>query len=186
MRLFVALDIPAEVRERLAALVARLRSTAPARWTRVEGLHVTLKFVGESPPEKAEQIRNALSAVHPGKIVEMSFRGVGFFPNERRPRVFWAGIEANDALAVLAAEVDERLVPLGIPAESRPFHPHLTLARFDTPDGASALLRALEPLGAVEFGGARCSEFYLYRSRLLPGGAQYERLASYRFAEMAS
>jgi RNA 2',3'-cyclic 3'-phosphodiesterase len=184
MRLFVALDIPGEVRERLAALVARLRAAAAARWTRVEGLHVTLKFVGETPPEKAEQIRAALSAVHTGEVVELSFRGVGFFPNERRPRVFWAGIEANSALAALAGEVDARLAPLGIPAESRPFHPHLTLARFDSPDGAAALLRALEPLGPVEFGRARCAEFHLYRSRLLPGGAQYERLASFPFAEI--
>jgi len=186
VRVFVALDIPADVRERLGSLVGRLRGVAAARWTRIEGVHVTLKFIGEAPPEKVEQIREALATIHTGETVELRFRGVGFFPNERRPRVFWAGIEANDALARLAAEVEQQLVPLGIPAESRPFHPHLTLARFDSPNGAPALLRALEQEGGFEFGETRTDVFHLYRSQLKRGGAQYERLASFPFAEAAS
>ncbi len=195
MRVFVALDIPEDVRERLAHLVARLRGVpasagtgpmsraARARWARVEGLHVTLKFIGESREEKVEEIRAALATIHTGRTIEMSFRGVGFFPNERHPRVFWAGIESGNELAALAGEIERRLVPLGIAAESRPFHPHLTLARFDSSQGAPALIRALEGLGPFEFGQATSGEFYLYRSQLKRGGAEYERLASFPFAE---
>ncbi len=189
MRVFLALDIPGEVRERLAGLVARLRAAARARWTRIDGLHVTLKFIGEIPEPKVEEIRGALSGLRTGKTIEMSFRGVGFFPNERHPRVFWAGIEADNELAALAGEIERRLVPLGIPAESRPFHAHLTLARFDPRHGASGtgtLVRALAELGPFEFGRASSREFYLYRSHLKRGGAEYERLASFPFAEAAA
>jgi 2'-5' RNA ligase len=183
MRVFVALDIPEDVRERLASLVARLREAARARWTRIEGLHITLKFIGEASPEKVEEIRNALAGIRTGKAIEMRFRGVGFFPNERRPRVFWAGIEAGDELRALAQEIEQRLVSLGMPAESRPFNAHLTLARFDSPRGAEALVRMLEGLGPFEFGHATSREFYLYRSHIKRGGAEYERLATFPFAE---
>jgi RNA 2',3'-cyclic 3'-phosphodiesterase len=186
VRLFIALDIPEDVRERLANLVAGLRAAARARWTRVEGLHVTLKFIGEASEEKAEEIRGALAAIRTGKAIEMSFRGVGFFPNPRHPRVFWTGIEAGEELAALAEEIEARLVPLSIPAESRPFHAHLTLARFDSPQAAPAFIRALEGLGPFEFGRGSSSEFYLYRSQLKRGGAEYERLASFPFAQAAA
>ncbi len=128
MRVFVALDIPEEVRRGLARLVAELRPLVRGpRWARVEGLHVTLKFIGQAAPETVARITETLAAVQSPAAVEMHFRNVGFFPSEHRPRVFWAGMEATANLAELAAEIEQRLEPLGVPREARPFHPHLTL-----------------------------------------------------------
>jgi 2'-5' RNA ligase len=183
MRLFVAMDIPEEVRSAIGALAAKLRIACPdARWTRIEGLHVTLKFIGETPAEKTESIKTALAAIPSRPPISMNFRGLGFFPNERRPRVLWAGIEANSELAEFAAAVEAVLEPLGIPSEERPFSPHLTLARFDTPRGLHALHAAIENAGLVEFGGTTAKEFYLYQSVMKRGGAEYTRLATFPFA----
>ena len=183
MRLFVAIDIPDDVRSAIGALAARLRlACRNARWTRIESLHVTLKFVGETSAEKAEMIKRALAAVPFRAPIPMNFRGLGFFPNGRRPRVLWAGIEAGPELAALAAAVESALDPLGIPHEELTFSPHLTLARFDTPRGLDALHAAVEKTGPLEFGCTTAKEFHLYQSVLKPGGAEYTRLATFSFA----
>lgn len=184
MRLFVAMDIPEDVRSNLGALAAKLRlAFRNARWARVEGLHVTLKFIGETPPEKAAKIEAALASVPSRAPISLNFRGLGLFPNERRPRVLWAGVEAGSDLAALAAAVDAALHPLGIAREERTFSPHLTLARFDAPRGLDALHAAIEKVGPLEFGGTIAKEFHLYQSILKPGGAEYTRLATFSFTE---
>jgi 2'-5' RNA ligase len=183
VRLFIAIDVPEEVRRRITAFAAEMRERAPrARWVRLDGVHVTLKFIGEVAPEKAEAIRHALEPVRTAAPVEMEFRGAGFFPNERRPRVFWVGIHSAPSLAELAAEIERRIEPLGIARESRPFNAHLTLARFETPSQSGELARALAEEGEREFGHAIAREFHLYESRLKPGGAQYTRLETFTFA----
>jgi 2'-5' RNA ligase len=183
MRLFVALDIPDHVRASLAALVLKLRAACPnARWARIEGLHVTLKFIGETSAEKAEAIKSALAAVPSRSPTSIIFRGLGFFPNGRRPRVLWAGVEDGSELGALAAAVEAALDPLGIPREDREFSPHLTLARFDTPRGLEALHAVVEKSSPVEFGATTAQVFHLYQSVLKPGGAEYTRLATFSFA----
>ena len=189
MRVFVALDIPEEVRAAIGALIEKLRPTSKiARWVRIEGVHVTLKFIGEVPPEKIEPIKASLSKIPFPKFIQLKFRGVGFFPNERRPRVLWAGIEAGEELGALAAAVETSLEPLGIAKEQRAFSPHLTLARFDTePHKPSAsafdrLHEAISKAGPLDFGSSTASEFHLYQSTLKRGGAEYTRLATFRFA----
>jgi RNA 2',3'-cyclic 3'-phosphodiesterase len=183
MRLFVAMEIPDDARCAIGALASKLRTTCRnARWVRIEGLHVTLKFIGETSPEKAAEIKTALASIPSRAPILMNFRGLGFFPNERRPRVLWAGIEAGTDLAALAAAVETALGALGIPREERAFSPHLTLARFDTPRGLDALHAAIEKAGLVEFGVATAQEFHLYQSVLKPGGAEYTRLATFSFA----
>src|ERR1700682_6580614 len=115
MRLFVALEIPAAVRENLATLMDELRAADAssaknkARWVRPENLHVTLKFIGHIDAGKLDAIRASLAEVSSGGTVELRFRGLGFFPNEKRPRVFWAGIAASPNLAPLDADIDARL-----------------------------------------------------------------------------
>ncbi|MGA7792752.1 MAG: RNA 2',3'-cyclic phosphodiesterase [Candidatus Acidiferrales bacterium] len=183
MRLFVALDIPDDVRAAIHAIMAKLRlDCRNARWVRIEGLHVTLKFIGETSSEEAAAIKAALASISPRTPIPMKFHGLGFFPNERRPRVLWAGIEAVPALAELAAAVETSLGALGIPREERAFSPHLTLARFDTPRGLDALHAAIEKTGPLEFGVTTAKEFHLYQSVLKPGGAEYTRLATFSFA----
>jgi 2'-5' RNA ligase len=116
----------------------------------------------------------------------LDFRGIGFFPNEFHPRIIWCGVETSPNLATLAAAVDRALQPLGFPAETRAFTPHLTLARFDSHKGLDTLVRAANNLRSYDFGSARRqSEFYLYQSVLKRGGSEYTRLATFPVAEKA-
>src|SRR5260370_27487532 len=106
MRLFVALEISSTVRESLANLLKPLRAVSPQiRWVRAENPHVTLKFVGEVPEAKSGAIRNALAGVRSKQLVTLDFRGLGFFPNEKHPRLFWAGIASSPNLYLLRGEI---------------------------------------------------------------------------------
>src|SRR5260370_18706372 len=97
MRLFVALEIPAAVRDNLATLIKDLRNLDPkSRWVRPENLHATLKFIAEAPPAKLDAMRSALGGVPAARVVEMDFRWLGFFPNEKHPRVLCANVEASN------------------------------------------------------------------------------------------
>ena len=183
MRLFVALEIPSAVRDNLATLIEDLHRTDPKpRWVRPENLHVTLKFIGEAAPEKLDAIRTALSGVRCEQPVELNFRRLGFFPNEKHPRVLWASMEASANVKSLAAEVDGSLESAGFPREQRPFTPHLTIARFNSPRLAEKLHTAIQQNIAREFGSLRTSEFHLIQSKLKPSAAEYTRLASFNFA----
>ena len=188
MRLFVALDVPQKVREALAEVSEKLKKKCPgARWTRLEGVHITLKFIGEVPDDRFESIRQALGTLGPFVPVEVRFAGFGFFPSARRPRVFWAGVEGGAQLSELAAGIEMKLEPLGIAPEKRAFHPHLTLARFESPQGTEALRDAVEGLGMPEFGAETFREFHLYQSVLKRSGAEYTRICTYPFSrEFAS
>jgi 2'-5' RNA ligase len=180
LRLFVALDIPEDVRVAISALVAKLHRTCEhARWVRIEGAHVTLKFIGEVPAEKTEKIKAALANVPYPAPIEIIFRAVGFFPNERRPSVLWAGVEASPELSALAAAIENSLEPLGIARERRKFSPHLTLARFKFPEKIEGLRAAIAAASHYDFGRALANEFHLYQSILKPGGAEYTRLATF-------
>jgi 2'-5' RNA ligase len=184
MRLFVAIGIPAETRAAVGRLVAQLAPLCRgAKWVRADGMHLTLKFIGEQPEDKVALIEGQLRAVRSPAPVELRFAGTGFFPNARSPRVFWAGIEASPNLTELAVDIERRLEPLGIPREQRAFKPHLTLARFNSTAGLPQLREALEKLGPLDFGAATAGEFHLYRSQLQRGGAIYTKLATFPFAE---
>jgi 2'-5' RNA ligase len=182
VRLFVALELPEQMRTALNDLIARLKPVCPkARWVRPEGMHITLKFIGEADPGKLDTIRAALATVHSSAPVELNVRGMGFFPNDRRPRAAWCGVKASPNLAELAADIARALEPLGFPAESRQFVPHLTLARSNSPDGFENLVSAAKNLKSQEIGSARESEFRLIQSFLKPSGAEYKRLATFPF-----
>src|SRR6516162_5380124 len=102
MRLFIALDIPPEICQRMSEYMDRARSYAPeARWARLEGLHVTLKFVGEAADALVEQIKGALATIKAAPF-QVKFENVGFFPNAKGARVFWIGVDGGEPLAQLA------------------------------------------------------------------------------------
>jgi RNA 2',3'-cyclic 3'-phosphodiesterase len=187
VRLFVALAIPAPIREALGSLIAQLRQIAMResdrrpRWVRPENLHVTLKFIGEVRAAKLDGIREALAAVRSSSPVEMNFRGLGFFPNEKRPRVSWVGLGASANLATVAANIEHATATQGIAPESRAFTSHLTLARFEPPGIGAALRDAIQHNLHRDFGAVRTNEFHLIESKLKPTGAQYTTLHSFRF-----
>jgi RNA 2',3'-cyclic 3'-phosphodiesterase len=184
VRLFVGLDLREDVRNAMRELIASLKPKAKnGRWVRPEGMHVTLKFLGHTDAANLEPIQAALAPIRSPQPVEMHFRGIGFFPNDRRPRVVWCGIEASPNLAKLAAQIEDALVPRGFERESRDFAPHLTLARFNPSGHADQLVRAATELHSRDFGSARETEFHLYESVTKPSGAEYKKLASYRFVK---
>jgi 2'-5' RNA ligase len=182
VRLFVALDLPDPVRHAITELIAKLQpKSRTARWIRPENLHITLKFIGHVGNEKLSPIQTALSSIRAAQPIELHFRGMGFFPNEHRPRAFWCGIAASPILAELAANIDRALVPLGVEAETRPFAPHLTLARFKSDEGIREVVHAANDMKSTDFGAAFETNFHLYESLLKSTGAQYNRLASFPF-----
>ena len=144
MRLFVALDLTEEIRAALREPIAKLRPLAKsARWARPEGMHVTLKFIGHVDLAKLDAIRAALATARSNAPVEMQIRGVGFFPDERRPRVLWCGIEASTNLAPLAAEIDLKLQHLrNLPADELSLEVDVLEQCRTRDDRAAALLRA--------------------------------------------
>jgi len=178
MRLFIALDIPAEVCAGLTKYMERARALATeARWARVEGLHVTLKFIGHVDDSVVEKIKAILASITAAPF-EVKFTGVGFFPNPNAARVFWAGVDGADHLPRLASSIDSALEKLGFPRETKPYHPHLTLAR--TSSRPLRELRQLLDGPPPQFGTMTAREFFLYQSQPQKGGPKYTRLE--RFA----
>lgn len=183
MRLFVALEISSSVRDNLATLLTSMRAiTREPRWVRAENLHVTLKFLGEVAEGKVAEVRTALGKIGSDKAVTLDFRGLGFFPNEKHPRVFWAGMEASPNLKTLAGDIEGAMEKLGIPREKWEFSPHLTLARFERPQLPEALRKLVTDHQQLEFGSLRTNEFHLIQSKLKPSGAEYTTVATFQFA----
>jgi len=191
MRLFVGLDLPQEVIERLTGLIERLRPAAPIAWSPPANLHITTKFIGHWPDERLEEMKAALTTVT-GPPVQVHIGGLGFFPNARSPRVFWCGVEAP-TLADLAARTEWATARLGVESEKRPYSPHLTLARIRPRNvdwlfyGKITDLRRLHEevaaLGAADLASFEARSFFLYLSQMSRGGSVYTKLAEFPLAQ---
>jgi len=188
VRLFVALDLPDEARRKLAGVIKQLQPKyRAAKWVRPEAMHLTLKFIGhaiaDGDTQKLADLQAALATVHSDRPVEAHYRGVGFFPNSRRPRVLWCGVVASHNLSKIAADIEAALAPLAIPREERTFVPHLTLARIGSPAGTEPLVLAAEELQSADFGSSRETQFYLFESKTKPSGAEYKKISTFTFAK---
>ncbi|WP_298432168.1 RNA 2',3'-cyclic phosphodiesterase [Geobacter sp.] len=177
MRLFVAIDLPDEVKQSVAALC---RGVPGVRWLPPEQLHLTLRFIGEADDAVVGAIRRGLAAITAPPF-PLSLQGVGCFPSPRRPRVLWVGLDGSEPLKRLHRGVEATVVAAGLPAEERPFSPHITLARLrEQREGEIApfLVRNAsfhsEPFPV--------DAFHLYSSILTPKGAIHRREASYPLA----
>jgi 2'-5' RNA ligase len=175
LRLFVAISVPDEVRDRIDHEAAPLKERWPrARWIPVENQHVTLKFLGWTPSDRLEAVSEAIQIVARSHgPSDVSVTGLGAFPSERRVRVLWVGLDDPGSLLTrLASDLEKAFDPLGYPAEGRAFTPHLTLARFKVPE------RPKEPLPELQGGWEPfpVERLELYRSRLHPKGARYEMM----------
>ena len=191
MRIFIGIDLDPEVRARISRFLEGVQGFAPeARWVRPESLHITLKFIGEQPPERVEAIAERLRRIGCGAF-EIRCSEHGFFPTAKAPRVFWIGIHAGPQLAELAESIDMATAELGIPGEDRPYSPHLTLARggagrssgspkWRKGDGPNSIFAALEKrlaaMTELDFGTMTAHEFILYQSQLSRGGSKYTKL----------
>lgn len=183
MRLFTALELNSKVVGNLTELVRRLRPYAPIRWVHPQNMHVTLKYIGEWPGGRAEEVVRALNTIkHPGPMT-VPLAGLGFFPNARHPRVFWAGAENTTSLRQLASSIDAVLQPLGIAPEVRPYQPHLTLGRIVDKGPFPDLDLAIEELPSREFGTIGPDRFVLFESTVTPSGPIYRKVAEFPFLE---
>jgi RNA 2',3'-cyclic 3'-phosphodiesterase len=180
MRAFIAIDLPDSLHAALRQAQQALRSACPeARWTRPEGIHLTLKFLGEISVAQVKQVVASLTPIGKFEPFRVDVQGFGFFPQARRPRVFWVGVGAPPALAQLVARVEVEMERVGFPREERAFTPHLTLARFQVPRPQPALEAALARQETASLGGFEASEFFLFESKLSPQGALYQKVARF-------
>jgi 2'-5' RNA ligase len=178
MRLFTAIDIPADLTEALRSFVNRLRPTAKIGWSSVENLHITTKFIGDWPEQRLDEMTNALGSVPVNCAINITVKGLGWFPNPRRPRVFWAGVEGGEPLRDLARATEHAVSPLGVRVEERAYAPHLTLARIREAVPLDRLHQMLQsfPAGCgFNFGTFKATQFFLY----LSAGGKYTQLAGF-------
>ncbi len=175
VRLFVAINLPERVRERIAAGTEDLRGLEGIRWVATDRVHLTLKFLGEIDEESERSVAEALARVAVGhEPFEARVTAPGAFPNIRRPRVIWLGLEQSPELAALQRELEDALADLGFQREQRAFRPHLTLGRVRRGrrvdgDVLDSLVRRTEVSDAWQVDAVD-----LMRSHLLPTGAVYE------------
>lgn len=187
LRVFCAVELPEEVRAAAAAHAARLRREFPearASWARPEGLHITLKFVGEVGAVRVEALSKAAGAAVEGfEPFGLSVEESGTFPPRGAARVLWLGVKGGSGqLARLQRRLEQECEAAGFPAEPRAFKPHLTLARLRTPKDAHALSEAHRhaAFGPCHF---QVSELLVIRSQLGPGGSRYTPLSRHSLAE---
>lgn len=185
LRLFIAVELAPELHQAIARLQEDLRHQLPpraVRWTNPEGIHLTLKFLGDTAPDKVAEVIGGLVAAAAGyPPFQFQVAGFGCFPNPRQPRVLWVGVpEMPQALAGLQAATDLQMLRLGFPRENRPFQPHLTLGRVN--DRISAAERAqlsglLAQTQVGSLGIVPVTELTLFQSDLKPTGAVYTTLS---------
>jgi 2'-5' RNA ligase len=184
LRTFIAIELPAEILRLMEQVQAQLKTAAPprsVRWVRVEGIHLTLKFLGQVPVSQLDAITRAMSAAAHGVApFTVTIGGVGCFPSPKRPRVVWIGVaEPTGGLNSLQRAVESAISPLGYPPEDRGFQPHLTLgraARDAAPDDIKRLGEVITAIQVGTLGQVAASEIALIKSDLKPAGAEYTAL----------
>jgi len=184
LRTFIAIELSAEILRLMKQAQAQLQAAAPphsVRWVRVEGIHLTLKFLGPVPLSQIDAITATMAAAARGvEPFTLTIGGAGCFPNLKRPRVVWIGItEPTGRLNSLQRAVESTLSPLGYPPEERGFQPHLTLGRAAHEATADDLKRVGEIVAAANIGTlgqVPVSSLALIKSDLKPTGAEYTTL----------
>jgi RNA 2',3'-cyclic 3'-phosphodiesterase len=184
LRTFIAIELDSSLKAALRHvedLLSGQVASRSVRWVHVEGIHLTLKFLGDTPIQQVEGVRTALAQAA-GEVgaFRLAAKGLGCFPNTRRPRVVWVGVEEpSGSLSRLQKAVESHVSPLGFPAERRAFSPHLTLGRvhqYASPSearriGDAVAGSAIEMLGEMQATAVSC-----IKSDLTPSGAVYTRL----------
>jgi 2'-5' RNA ligase len=184
LRAFIAVEIPAEIQQNVYKQTAAFRRGIESlvRWVPAHNMHLTLKFLGDVSPNNVEflvqMLRNEAALV---PAFDIHLAGLGSFPNLRRPRVIYVGIQAPAALDALQRGIEAAARRLGYESEERPFSAHLTLGRLRqnaTAVEQQQIRRGLQDTQVDVFGTARVDSLHLYKSDLNPGGSIYTRLHS--------
>jgi 2'-5' RNA ligase len=178
IRAFVAIDLEPQTVQQIAETIVQLRPRMPGiRWLSPAYFHLTLKFLGDVDEAKVEPIAAALEReLCPFSCFTINAKGLGVFPNLRRPRILWVGL-VGDELNALASRVEKTLVPFGFAAERRAFTPHLTVGRWRQFDGSPKELGdEIDKWQGHDFGQSKIDEVILFQSVLKPEGAVYRPL----------
>lgn len=185
MRLFVGINLPKKQRARIHSAARKLREEElPIRWIEPDNLHVTLKFLGEVRREHVPAVEDAIARVASSTpAFTTALGGFGAFPTIRRPRVVWLGVGANPELRCLKQDLEWTLGDVGFEAETRAFHPHVTLGRAEAEGGAGAFRGLDELIAAMSFDDElRVHTLDLMRSHLSKEGARYSVVSGARLA----
>jgi len=174
-RLFVAIDLPEEMRGQVSSLYYGFPKT---RWTPSEQLHLTLRFIGEVDGLLFRQIVDNLETLEFSPFT-LQFNGLGYFPPRRHPNILWVGVSKNEALTRLQRRLETRLVKIGLEPERRKFHPHLTIARLSPSTSLAKLADYLALNGAFTLPPFTIKEFHLYSSQLTRQGAHHQVEATF-------
>jgi 2'-5' RNA ligase len=185
IRAFLALDPPPEVLRKVADIQTAIRKNIQGAlsWVRPEGIHLTLKFFGNIAAKDVRAVSEVVAGQAAGvRPLNLEAKGLGMFPETRRPRVLWLGIGGEvERLIVLQQAIDQGLEASGFPREERPFRAHLTLARIKTPRGLGGLESVLAAKGAESAGKFTATGLTLFKSELTPKGAIYTTLGYFPF-----
>ena len=181
MRCFIAISLPDERKAEISGIQERMKTAgADLSWTRQEGMHLTLKFLGEVEEKRIPKIERSLDMAVDGiTTFTLSVSGMGIFPDLRSPRVVWIGLkEEGNNLIKLHKGVEEELKKIGFPSEERRFTPHITLGRIRSNRNIEKLLKLIDAEKGIDTGGFEVSEIHLIKSELKPSGAVYTELYS--------
>jgi 2'-5' RNA ligase len=185
-RTFAAVELPGSVRDRIQQHINQLKSKVPEcnpSWTRVDNIHLTIKFFGNVETHKISNINEAASrAITNFTRFKIVIGGTGAFPKPGQPRVLWIGIEdPEDQLAALQRSFESECAAVGFPKEERTFRPHLTIARIRKPEGARRLAEVNNELG-FEWMEWTVNELVVFRSELSSQGSKYTALSHYQLS----
>jgi 2'-5' RNA ligase len=184
LRAFIAVEIPLAIREAICHATEPLRKSigSAVRWVPMENMHLTLKFLGDVSQSNVEMLSEMLRAeADLFQCFDLRLDGLGSFPNLKRPRVIYIGIQAPPTIEALQRGIESASRRLGYESEERGFSPHLTIGRVKqtvTPTEQQSIRRALEETRIDSLGTARVDSVHLYKSDLKPTGSVYTRLHS--------
>ena len=185
IRCFIAISLPTNILDEIGSYLRQLKKIAPTvRWAKVAGIHLTLKFLAEQPEPIVKSIEKELIGIGGvSQPFQLTVAGAGCFPNQKRPRVFWLGLEhdQNNSLFRLHDWIDTHLEPLGFEREKRRFSPHLTLGRVKSPSEYQDIFDFFtqNPFPVMKF---NVYEVVLMHSELRPEGAKYTPIHRYSLA----
>lgn len=183
IRVFIAIELPASVRELALKHIQLLRNEFPqvrASWERIEKMHITLKFLGDIDEKQFTYLQRAMEeTAKEFQSFVISTEGTGAFPSRGVPRILWLSVNDNSGmLSKLQSRIEDKCSEIGFKREDRAFHPHLTLARIRTAEGARSLREKHEQLG-FQSEQILINEMIVMRSELLPTTSQYTKLSSH-------
>lgn len=183
MRTFIAIELDINIKTNLFEFLRKLdMGIKGIRWIKSQGMHLTLKFLGEITEKKASQVRTVLDqSMKDYPPFLLSLKGTGAFPPRSKfPRVLWVGVEHNETLHKIQARLENDMEKLHFPKEKREFHPHLTLGRIKRPQNLGPILSLLQEQEKKEFGKMNVKKINFFQSILKPTGAEYSILSEHK------